>query len=114
MEFHSKGIYTLTWEKLTLLTSAFSSEEVNLSANAIVCFHTPTNPDDAPFQIIFLNKEVANFNFTQAYDLQLDFDVKQKIVAAKYTKNIILLDVAIKTAEGKVVQYSATSPQASA
>ncbi len=23
MEFHSKGIYTLTWEKLTLLTSAF-------------------------------------------------------------------------------------------
>jgi hypothetical protein len=23
MEFHSRGIYTLTWEKLTLLTSAF-------------------------------------------------------------------------------------------
>ena len=23
LEFHSKGIYTLTWEKLTLLTSAF-------------------------------------------------------------------------------------------
>ncbi|MCL5030969.1 MAG: hypothetical protein M1480_18335 [Bacteroidetes bacterium] len=23
MEFHSKGFYTLTWEKLTLLTSAF-------------------------------------------------------------------------------------------
>jgi hypothetical protein len=23
MEFHSKGIYTLTWEKLTLLTSVF-------------------------------------------------------------------------------------------
>ena len=80
MEFHSKGIYTLTWEKLTLLTSAFSSEEVNLSANAIVCFHTPTNPDDAPFQIIFLNKEVANFNFTQAYDLQLTLTSNRRLL----------------------------------
>ena len=28
MEFHSKGFYTLTWEKLTLLTSAFSLKAV--------------------------------------------------------------------------------------
>ena len=94
--------------------SVFSPEEVNLSANAVVCFHTPTNPDDAPYQIISLSKEVAGYNFTQAYELQIDFDAKQKIIAAKYTKNILLLSVASKTADGKVVQYSSTSPKASA
>ena len=34
MEFHSKGIYTLTWEKLTLLTSAFGLKATqNFSEN---------------------------------------------------------------------------------
>ena len=94
--------------------SVFTPEEVNLSANAVVCFHTPTNPDDAPYQIISLSKEVENFNYTQAYDLQLDFDAKQKLIAAKYTKSILYLAVASKTADGKVVQYSSTSPKASA
>ena len=28
LEFHSKGIYILTWEKLTLLTSAFGLKAV--------------------------------------------------------------------------------------
>lgn len=28
MEFHSKGIYTLTWEKLTLLTSVFGLKAI--------------------------------------------------------------------------------------
>ncbi len=94
--------------------TVFAPEEVNLSANAIVCFTDPTNPDDESYQIISLNKEVAGFNFNQAYDLQLDFDAKQKIIAAKYTKNILLLSVATKSAEGKVIQYSSTSPKASA
>ncbi len=94
--------------------SVFTPEEVNLFANAIVCFTDPTNPDDDPYQIIALNKEVPGFNFNQAYDLQLDFDAKQKLIAAKYTKNILLLSVATKTADGKVVQYSSTSPKASA
>lgn len=94
--------------------SVFSAEEVNLSANAVVCFTDPINPDDEPYQVISLNKEVANFDFTQAYDLQIDFDTKQKLIAAKYTKNILFLSVATKTADGKVVQYSSTSPKASA
>ena len=34
MEFHSKGFYTLTWEKLTLLTSAFGLKAAqNFSEN---------------------------------------------------------------------------------
>ena len=94
--------------------TVFSEDEVNLSANAVVCFTDPTNPDDESYQIIALNKEVAGFNFNQAYDLQLDFDAKQKIIAAKYTKSVMLLCVATKTADGKVVQYSSTSPKASA
>ncbi len=93
--------------------SIFAPEEVNLSANALVCFTDPTNPADAPYQIVACAKEVANFNFTQTYDLQIDLDVKQKLVAAKYTKNILLLSVASKTADGKVVQYSSTYPKAS-
>ncbi len=91
----------------------FSADEVNLSANALVCFYTPGNPDDEPYQIIALSKEVANFNFTQLYSLQLDFDVKQKLIASKYTKSILLLSVASKTANGKVVQYSSIYPKAS-
>ncbi len=90
--------------------SVFAPEEVNLSANALVCFTDPTNPEDESYQIIALNKEVAGFNFNQAYDLQLDFDAKQKIIAAKYTKSVMLLCVATKTAEGKIIQYSSTSP----
>ena len=93
--------------------SVFTPEEVNLSANAVVCFTDPTNRDDDPYQIIALNKEVPGFNFNQAYDLQLDFDAKQKLIAAKYTKNILLLSVASKTADGKVIQYSSTSPKSS-
>ncbi len=94
--------------------SVFSAEEVNLSANAVVCFTDPTNPEDELFQVVAASKEVAGFDFSAAYDLELDFDVKQKLIAAKYTKNILLLSVASKTAEGKVVQYSSTYPKASA
>jgi len=93
--------------------TVFAPVEVNLSANAVVCFTDPTNPDDDPYQLIALNQEVAGFNFNQPYDLQLDFDAKQKLIAAKYTKNILLLSVASKTADGKVVQYSSTYPKAS-
>lgn len=105
------GADNITAALLALDTaSVFSPEEVNLSANAVVCFHTPTNPEDAPYQNIALSKEVAAFDFTQAYNLQLDFNVNQKIIAGKYTHSILFLSVASKNADGKVVQYSATYP----
>ena len=88
--------------------SVFTPEEINLSANALVVFHDPTNPDDPAFQIISLSKEVANFNFAQVYNLQIDFNVLQVAVASKYTKNILYLAVATKDAVGKVVQHSLT------
>lgn len=92
--------------------AVFSADEVGLSANALVCFSNPNNPEDAPFQVIALSKDVANFDFTQAYDLQIDFDVNQKLIAAKYANSTLYLSVASKTAEGKIIQYSSTYPKA--
>ena len=104
----------ITASLLALSTAAvFTPEEVNLSANAVVCFTNPTNPEDAPYQVIACSKEVAAFDFTQAYALQIDLDIRQKTIAAKYTRNILLLSVASKTADGKIVQYSTTYPKAS-
>jgi hypothetical protein len=88
--------------------SVLGADEVNLSANALVVFHNPVNPEDPAFQIISLSKEVANFDFAQTYDLQLDFNVLQEAIAGKYGKSILYLAVATKDAAGKVVQYSST------
>jgi hypothetical protein len=88
--------------------SVFGADEVNLSANALVCFYDPTNVNDDPFKIISLSKEVANFNFTQTYSLQMDFNVLQEAVAAKYQHSIFYVCVVTKTAEGKVIQNSGT------
>ncbi|MEW6655002.1 MAG: hypothetical protein AB1394_16255, partial [Bacteroidota bacterium] len=88
--------------------SVFGADEVNLSANALVCFYDPTSENDDPFQIISLSKEVASFNFTQTYSLQIDYNVLQEAVAAKYQHSILYLIVASKSSDGKVVQNSST------
>ena len=69
--------------------SVFGADEVNISANALVCYYDPSNETDDPFKIISLSKEVANFNFTQTYSLQMDFNVLQEAVAAKYQHSIL-------------------------
>jgi hypothetical protein len=88
--------------------SVFGADEVNLSANALVCFYDPTSETDGPFKIISLSKEVANFNFAQTYDLEIDLSASQKNTDAKYQHSILYLCVVTKTAEGKVVQNSST------
>jgi hypothetical protein len=88
--------------------SVFGADEVNLSANALVCFYDPSNEADEPFRIISLSKEVVNFNFTQAYSLEIDLNVLQTALAAKYQHNILYVCVVTKTADGKVVQNSGT------
>jgi hypothetical protein len=88
--------------------SVFGVDEVNLSINALVCYHDPINPENAPFKMIALSKEVANHNFAQTYNLQLDYNVLQIALAAKYQHSILYLIVASKSADGKVVQNSAT------
>ena len=88
--------------------SVFGADEVNLSANAIVCYYDPANAEDEPFKIISLSKEVAAHNFAQTYDLEIDLNATQKNTAAKYQHSILYMCVVTKTAEGKVVQNSST------
>ena len=88
--------------------SVFGADEVNLSANAIVCYYDPVNAEDEPFKIISLSKEVAAHNFAQTYDLEIDLNATQKNTAAKYQHSILYVCVVTKTAEGKVVQNSST------
>lgn len=104
-------------EKITASFSAlitisiFAAAEVNLTATALVCFSNPVNPEDKSYQTVALSKDIDNFSFDQAYDIQMDFDVKQKLIAGKYGNSTLYLNVSSKTADGKVVQYSSTSPK---
>lgn len=95
-------------------TAIFGADEVALSANALVVFSNPTNPTDTAFQVVALSKEVSNFNFTQNYSLQIDFNIVQTNIAAKYQDSTLLLAVATKDAAGKVIQYSSTYSKTSA
>ncbi len=88
--------------------SVFGADEVNLSANAIVCYYDPVNAENEPFKIISLSKEVAAHNFAQTYDLEIDLNATQKNTAAKYQHSILYVCVVTKTSDGKVVQNSGT------
>ena len=88
--------------------SVFGPEEVNLSANAIVCYYDPVNSADEPFKIISLSKAIESFDFTQIYNLDIDYNVLQTLTAAKYQHSILYLCVISKTADGKIVQNSST------
>lgn len=99
----------LTVELLALTSVAvFTPDEVNLSANALVCYFDPINPADKPFQFISLNSEVANYNFENTFEVNIPFNVQQEAIAAKYRHTILFFAVATKSADGKVVQNSAT------
>jgi len=89
-------------------SSVFGADEVNVSANALVCYYDPTNEADEPFKIISLSKEVAAYNFAQTYELEIDLNALQKNTAAKYQHSILYVCVVTKTADGKVVQNSGT------
>ncbi|MGK9476733.1 hypothetical protein [Melioribacter sp. OK-6-Me] len=88
--------------------AVISAEEVDLSINALIVYHNPTNPEDAPYSIVKLTKAEAGFDFTTAYTGSISLDVVQQALAAKYQNSILYLAVASKNADGKVVQYSAT------
>jgi len=101
-------------DKLTATIPAFSTitlvkpEEVNCSINAVICYHTPLDPASDPYTIIRLSKVVPNYQFNNPYNLQMDLDVIQKAVAAKYDSSILYLAVASMDAAEKIVQNSAT------
>lgn len=98
---------TATLPALNTVT-VVNPEEVHVSINAVVCFHSPLTPGDDEFAVIHLSKEVPNYNFEQTYALQMDFDVLQAGIAAKYDSSILYLSVVPKTADEKILQYSGT------
>ena len=81
-------------------------EEVNLSINAIVCLSDPKAAGDSFYTIISLSKEVAGFNFSQAYNFEIDLSSASVTKVAKYNQKYIYLAIATKSADDKVVQYS--------
>ena len=103
------GTDSLTVNLLALTSqSTFTPEEVNLSVNALICFHTPTSPDKPAFQLISLNNEIANYAFNQTFEANLAYNQKQEQIANLYTGKILYVSVASKNAQGKVIQYSAS------
>lgn len=93
--------------------AVFSAEEVDLSIAAVVVYHNPLDPEDEDYRVIKLTKAEAGFDFTSAYSGSLSLDVVQQALSAKYQNSILYLAVASKSAEGNVVQYSATFAQQS-
>lgn len=104
----------LDGEKITGTVPALNTvtivnpEEVHCSFNAVICFHSPLVESDNPYSIIHLSKEVPNYQFDQPYVLQIDLDVVQKGIAAKYDSSILYLAVVPKTADEKILQHSST------
>lgn len=88
--------------------SVFTPAEVNLSANGLVCYFNPLNPADPKFQIITLNDEIPNYEFSHSFEVNIALNVTQQGIAAKYQNSVLLFAVASKTSDGKVVQYSST------
>lgn len=89
-------------------SAIFGADEVNLSANALVCYYNPVIENDEPFKIISLSKEISNFNFGQTSNLQIDYNILQVAAAAKYQNSILYIGVVTKTADGKAIQNSST------
>jgi hypothetical protein len=83
-----------------------SANETDLSIDAIVCLSDPKADGDPFYKLIPLSKEVAGFNFSQVYNLEIDLNVVDAPEIAKYNQKMIYLAVATKSADGKLVQYS--------
>lgn len=103
--------FTATIAALNTVTP-LNTDEVHVSINAVICYHSPLVDTDEPYAVIALNKEVPNFDFESPYSLQLDLNVLQKTVAAKYDSSILYLSIVPKTADERVYRFSATYAQA--
>lgn len=83
-------------------------EEVHCSFNAVVCFNTPLAVNDIPYQLTTLSKVVPNYDFAEIYNLQMDFNVQQQAVAARYDSSIVYLAFALRSADDRVLRFSTT------
>lgn len=103
------GANNVSVQLLALNTaSVFTPEEVDLSANGVLCYSNPINPEDPEYQLTNLNAELPAYNFTQPHTVDIPLNVLQQAVAAKYQSSTLFFIVASKDADGKIIQYSAT------
>lgn len=79
---------------------------INLSINAVVCLTDPKSENDPFYKILSVSKEVDNFQFTQSYNFEIDFDVEGAAEIAKYNQKFIYLAVAITSADDQLIKYS--------
>jgi hypothetical protein len=103
--FASKFIISLV--KMNTVT-AISSEETNLSLNILISFIDPEMRSDVLYKNIVFSNEVEKFDFSDKYDVEINFNDEEKALFALYNQWIIYISVATKTADDRVVQYSRT------
>jgi len=98
---------TATIPALTLSTG-IQADEVNCGFYAVICYHTPLAEGGEPYSFVRLGKLVPNYQFSQEYNLQIDLNVNQQAVAAKYDSSILYMAIVPQTADQRIRQYSAT------
>ena len=82
--------------------------EIDLSVNAVICFIDSINKEEKPYCIIECAKEIEKFKFERDCEVVIEFDRKQRLIAAKYNGCILYLCAATKDDAGNVVRYSRT------
>lgn len=80
--------------------------EVNLSINAIISLNDPKLLSDPFYYLLSTSKEIANFDFNQAYNFEIDLSDASVSKIAKYNQKFIYLAVASKSADNKIIDYS--------
>lgn len=103
--FASKFIISL--EKMNTI-EAISAEETNLSLNVLISFLDPEMQTDFLYKNIVFTDEFKRFDFSDKYDVEINFNDEEKALFAMYNQWIIYISVATKTADNRVVQYSRT------
>jgi hypothetical protein len=79
---------------------------INLSINAVISLSDPKLSIDPFFKVIPVSKEVADFEFAQVYNFEIDLNLDEVADVAKYNQKIIYLAVAIKSADDQIIKYS--------
>jgi hypothetical protein len=102
----------VTPEKLIVTLSALnnfiiaSKAEENLSVNALVGLTNPLSENDPSFVIIPAAKELIEFNFGEVCNLEIKLNVEEAYQVEHYSRKIIYLSVATKSAYNEIVRYS--------
>ena len=85
-----------------------SEAERNFTANGLICYYNPVNPEDTPYAITTIVTAPDLIDTVNPIDLNIPLNVVQQNLAAKYQSSILYLALTTLDADGSVVQYSST------